>query len=102
MNENSNKKTLTLIRTFWPILILVLGVVGTAGVNVYRIGDNDARIKVNHAEIVKGCEIEQKNQITAAELKKDVLYIKQTIDKQAVDVDNNRILLEEILDKVTE
>ncbi len=94
-------KILTLIRTFWPVVIVLLAVAGTAAVNVHRIEDNHSDIAANTACITGDREKQHERDIADVEMRKDIEYIKKFADEQKIEVDNNRVLLEEILERVT-
>ena len=48
---NGTNRILSIIRTLWPILVLMIGVAAVASVNIYRLDKNEKDIVYNKIDI---------------------------------------------------
>ena len=73
---NGTNRILSIIRTLWPILVLMIGVAAAAGVNVYRIRINEKNICTNSTNI----------KVIQEEYKANMTKISDTLDDILIEV----------------
>lgn len=100
MAKQLNGTLRTIVGIFGPLVVLVGAAIGY-GVLKGEVGYSTEAIAQIKNALDANATADYQRDKEILSLGKDLEYLRKAADKQAVDVENQRVLLEEILGKIT-
>ena len=100
MTEKSNGTLRTIISVFAPLAVLIGAAIGY-GVLKTEVNYNTTSLCEARTRLDANIVDDHKRDLELGDLKKDLGYLRKAADDQAIDLKNQRILIEEILTRVT-